>query len=89
MRQRLIAEHLLYTGKATRNWACHSCGKLQLMGSQGYYYNIAHPCEMGRTICEPCVDALCLRLLGKAPPLPVPAKSSNNLFHSLLPWEVE
>ena len=86
MKQRLISERLLYCGKATQPWICHSCRKPQPQDAMGYYYNIAHPCEPGRTICEPCVDLLCLRLEGKRAPVPIPAGQTGDLFRGGFPW---
>jgi len=87
LKQRMIAEKLLYRGVSTRHWTCYGCGQAQYKGAAGYYYNTAHPCEMGQTRCEPCIDKLCLRLAGKAPPLPVQAPAIGDLFRDLLPWE--
>jgi hypothetical protein len=87
MKERLIAERLLYVGTTTRPWLCHGCKRPQPQGVLGYYYNIAHPCEPGKTICEPCVDAMCLRLEGKQPAIPVRPGYIADLFAVLSPWE--
>ena len=88
MRERLIAENLLYTANATRPWVCSVCKSPQAEGAIGHYYQQAVPVwQHGRTLCLACVDDLCLRLEGKRSAPTVPIGHTPDLFSLTPPWE--
>ncbi len=88
MSERLIAENLLYAAPATLPWVCSICKKPQPQGVIGHYYQQAVPVwEHGRTLCLSCVEALCQRLEGRAPPKDVPKGHIQDLFPLAAPWE--